>query len=113
MSAKRTLELCRNYVLSILQYADANKQVFPEKMYNATVDLVGDVAIRMRQFKDALSGKADPYNTSMQIQHFNLAQDLRLKNPEKYKQLVFFATIYPTMTFQERQKRLLAFFQEF
>jgi hypothetical protein len=49
----------------------------------------------------------------MQIQHFNLAQDLRLKNPEKYKQLVFFATIYPTMTFQERQKRLLAFFQEF
>ena len=107
------MEQCKNYVLSILQYTDANKQVFPEKMYNATVDMVGNITVRMRQFKDALSGKADPFNTSMQVQHFNLVQQLRLNNPDKYQQLVFFATIYPTLSYDQRRKRLVAFFKAF
>ena len=107
------MEQCKKYVLSILQYTDANKQVFPEKMYNATLNLADTVTGRMRQFKDALSGKADPYNWSMQRQHFNLVQRLRQQEPEKYKALVFFATIYPTLSYEDRKKRLVAFFQTF
>jgi hypothetical protein len=108
-----TMERCKRYVLSILKYEDNIKHVLPERLYVGVSDLAQAVAVKMRTFGDALTGKANPFGSSMQMQHFNLVQHMRLNEPEKYKQLVYFSTIYPTFTYEERKKHLISFFQKF
>lgn len=45
----------------------------------------------------------------MQIQHFKLVEHLRHNDPEKYKQLYFFATIYPTLDYDDQVVQLEKF----
>lgn len=107
------MQQCKDYIVNILDYIDKTKNILPERLYVGINDLANTTAIKMRDFGDALTGKADPHNSTMQIQHFKIIQNLRLNFPEKYKQLVFFATIYPTLNYDARKTQILSFFKKF
>ena len=103
------MEQCRKYVTEILDYVHAHKQDVPEKIYKNTRDLAVTVATKMRAFGDAMAGKINSNYVSMQIQHFKLVDNLRRNQPDKYKQLCFFATIYPTLDYDDQQVQLEKF----
>ena len=107
------MEQCKKYVRSILEYVHAHKQDIPEKLYKETRDMAVAIASKMRSYGDAMAGRYDSTTLSMLIQHFKLVEDLRHNQPEKYKQLVFFATIYPTLDYDDQPAQLDAFFQAF
>jgi hypothetical protein len=56
-------------------------------------------------------GKTDPTNVIMAKEHFAMLQDMRKNQPEKYKKLVFFATIYPSIRFADQKTQLATFFK--
>ena len=103
------MEQCRKYVTDILNYVHAHKQDVPEKIYKNTRDLAVTVATKMRAFGDGMAGRLDSNYVSMQIQHFKLVEHLRHNDPEKYKQLYFFATIYPTLDYDDQVVQLEKF----
>jgi hypothetical protein len=99
------------YVDAILMYA--TKQKIPNQVYNSTRELATTIASKMRIYSDAMSGKNDPSNVSILLQHYNVIESLRSNEPEKYKQLVFFSTIYPTLSYDDQRVQILAFFNGF
>jgi hypothetical protein len=91
----------------------AAKSDFSEKIYNSTNNLAIGVVGKMREYGDALAGKADSNTVTMLKQHFNMVEDLRKNNPSKYKKLVYFAFVYPTLSFDNQAKQLVSFFMDF
>ena len=75
--------------------------------------MVTGIALKMREYSDAMSGKGSVSTVSILMPHFKLVEKLRRNNPNKYKQLVFFATIYPTLSYDERHTQILAYFNGF
>lgn len=111
--SQKTIEQCKKYIIDILDYANNYKSDVPAKLYDNTLNMAAEIAKKMRSYGDALSGKANPTTVSIQEQHFKLLQHLRLQEPEKYKSLVFFATIYPTLKFNDQAIYLVKFFKDF
>ncbi len=107
------MEQCKKYVKSILEYVHAHKQDVPEKLYKETLGMASAITFKMRAYGDAMTGKRDPTMVSMLIQHFKIVENLRHTQPEKYKQLVFFATIYPTLDPTDQTTQLETFFKGF
>jgi len=99
------------YIDAVLLYA--TKQKIPSAIYDATRELATSIAAKMRIYSDAMAGKIDPTNVSVLLQHYNLMQNLRTTRPDKYKQLVFFANVYPTLSYDDQRIQILAFFNGF
>jgi hypothetical protein len=108
-NATNAADRCKLLMNTLLECANDA----PEKLYNNTMVMASEIAKKMRLYGDALVGKANPIYVSIQDQHFRLLQRLRLQEPEKYKKLVNFATIYPTLNFNDQSKYLVSFFQDF
>lgn len=69
--------------------------------------------LKMREYSETMGGyKSKDFITIKKI-HFDLLDNLRKTNPNKYKELVFFATIYPTMDIDKQEISLTQFFSGF
>jgi hypothetical protein len=118
-SDPKLFEKCKTLVFDVLKIARekasavAKTTQIPEKLYTNTMDLANTIASKIRNINDNMVGKADPANVTISNAHFSLLQDLRTKQPEKYKKLVYFGTIYPTIKFQDQKPQLTTFFKSF
>jgi hypothetical protein len=80
-----------------------------EKFYGASMTL-GE---KLQEFADAISGKANTTSPVVANNHFKMINDLRLNNPEKYKQLIFFGHVYQTLPIDQRIDAANKFFSNF
>jgi len=110
-AAQNATSIYKKYIDQVLVYA--RKHNIPETVYQKTRDMATEIALKMREYSDAMAGKGSVSTVSILVPHFTLLEKLRKNNPEKYKQLVYFATIYPTLGYDDRQAQLVSFFKDF
>ena len=83
----------------------------PDTIYNEIVDMAKTIQKKMREYSDATSGRMDPEYVMLVKPHMEFLNKLRLKEPNKYKDLVYFASIYGTLDIDVQPKALASFME--
>jgi len=91
------------------EIADCVKSL-PRKFQDEVIDMSKSIQKKLREYSEVASFKTDPQYLSMEKKHFDFVQNLRKTNPEKYKSLVYFATVYPTLDIDDQRKAAISFF---
>jgi len=81
----------------------------PNKVRLEIVDMAKSIQRKIRDYADAVSFKNDPAYLNIDRQHFRYLENLRHSQPEKYKQLVYFAQVYPTLDIDDQETAIVSF----
>lgn len=85
----------------------------PSMFMKDIIDMSKGIQKKMREYCDAVSGKNQTQYVSMNKQYFLYVDNLRKNEPEKYKRLVYFATIYPTLDIDVQGEALTKFLEDY
>lgn len=89
------------------------KNSIKTKMIDEISNLAKTLQLKIRQYGESMGGHNEDAYISLAKRHFNYLQNLRQTNPLKYKKLIYFATIYPTMDIDKQEESTKHFFNDF
>lgn len=88
----------------------------PTIVENETIDMSKSIAYRLHQCGDIFSGKNEDASKAfaeIDKKHFDLLQNLRTQQPEKYTKLADVAKLVSTLSETQQAPVITAFIQEF
>jgi hypothetical protein len=85
----------------------------PSMFMKDVIDMSKGIQKKMREYCDAVSGKNQTQYVSLNKKYFDYIENLKKGNPEKYKRLVYFATIYPTLDIDDQNSALTDFLKDY
>lgn len=77
---------------------------------NSVDNITKEIQIRIRKYGETVTGKTFIEYISIDSNHFNYIENLRLNNNDKYKELVYFSTVYDTLDVDTKQNAIAKFF---